>query len=75
MAVDFSGKIVGDVRLIGKEEQCAPACLAFRDSDTIVYTDLWKPSILSVLLKRPKHHSYVYRISVAEVLGQAPSSQ
>lgn len=75
VAVDFSGKVVGDVRLVGKEEQCAPACLAFRDADTIVYTDLWKPSILSVLLKRPKYHSYVYQVSVGEALGQAPSSR
>ena len=68
VAVDLSGEIKGDVHLVGKEGQCAPASLAFRGSDTIVFTDLWKASMWAALLGRPKHHSYVYEIPMDEVL-------
>ncbi len=68
VAVDFSGKIVGDAHLMGKEDQCAPACLVFSDPDTIVFTDLWKASLLRALIGRPQSHSYVYKISVDEIV-------
>ncbi len=67
VAVDFSGKTVGEARLIGKEGQCAPASLAFRDSDTIAFTDLWRASLWRALIGRPQYHSYVYEISVSEL--------
>jgi len=68
VAVDLAGNVKGKIHLTGKEGQCAPACLAFRDPDTIIYTDLWKASLWAALLGRPEYHSYVYRISVDEVL-------
>ena len=45
-----------------------PASLAFRGSDTIVFTDLWKAGTLAALPGRPKHHSYIYEVPVGEVL-------
>ncbi len=68
VALDLSGNLKGEVRLIGKEGQCAPACLGFRDPNTIVYTDLWKASLFAALIGRPEYHSYIYEVSVAEVL-------
>jgi len=68
VAVDLSGNVKGEVHLVGKEKQCAPACLVFRDPDTLVFTDLWKASMLDALLGRPKHHSYIYKVPVSEIL-------
>ncbi len=68
VAVNLSGKVVRQVRVTGKEGQCAPASLVFRDANTIVFTDLWKASTLRVLLRRLQYHSYAYQISVAEIL-------
>ncbi len=68
VAVDLSGNVVGEIRVVGKEGQCAPACLVFSDPNTIVYTDLWKASMLAALLGRPERHSYIYRISVDEIV-------
>ncbi|GAB4336395.1 MAG: hypothetical protein Kow0099_09370 [Candidatus Abyssubacteria bacterium] len=67
VALDLSGNIVGEARLIGKEGQCAPASLAFRDSDTLAFTDLWRASLWRALIGRPQHHSYVYELSVGEL--------
>jgi sugar lactone lactonase YvrE len=68
VAVDFSGNIVGDARLLGKEGQTAPACMLFRDADTIVYTDLWKASYWGALSGNPERHSYIYKVSLGEIL-------
>jgi sugar lactone lactonase YvrE len=68
VAVDFSGAIVGDARLLGKEGQTAPACMLFRDANTIVYTDLWKASWWGALSGNPERHSYIYDVSVDEIL-------
>jgi sugar lactone lactonase YvrE len=68
VAVDFSGAIVGDARLVGKEGQTAPACMVFRDANTIVYTDLWKASFWGALFGNPERHSYIYEVSVNEIV-------
>jgi sugar lactone lactonase YvrE len=68
VAVDLTGKVIGEIRLVGKEGQIAPACMAFRDSDTLLVTDLWKASLLDALLGSPEYHSYVYEVPVAEIL-------
>jgi hypothetical protein len=60
--------VAGEIRLVGREGQIAPACMSFRDSDTIVVTDLWKASMLDVLLGRVKYHSYVYEVPVDRIL-------
>ncbi len=75
VAIDLSGKVVGDVHLIGKEGQCAPACLVFPDPDTIVFTDLWKASLWRALLKRGQYHSYIYRLSVDDVVKSAAAAE
>jgi sugar lactone lactonase YvrE len=67
-AIDLSGKVVGDVRLTGREGQCAPASLIFIDADTIVFTDLWRASLFRALLGRPKYHSHAYRLKVSDIL-------
>lgn len=69
VVVDFSGNILGDVRLLGKEGQTAPACLAFRDTNTIVYTDLWKASFWGALSGNPERHSYIYQVSLDQILN------
>lgn len=68
VAVDYSGNIVGDARLMGKEGQTAPACLLFLDENTLVYTDLWKASLWGALTGNTVPHSYVYKVSVDEIL-------
>ncbi|MBI5114906.1 SMP-30/gluconolactonase/LRE family protein [Candidatus Poribacteria bacterium] len=68
LALNTAAEIVGETRLIGKEGQCAPASLVFRDENTIIFTDLWKASTWAALLRRPQYHSYVYQLSVKEVL-------
>jgi sugar lactone lactonase YvrE len=67
-AVDSSGKVVGEVRLLGREGQCAPASLIFTDPDTIVFTDLWRASLLRALVGKPQYHSYAYRLNVDEII-------
>ena len=69
VAVDLSGAVAGEIRLVGKEGQVAPACMAFRDSNTILVTDLWKASMLDALLGRAKYHSYVYEVPVDKILN------
>jgi sugar lactone lactonase YvrE len=66
--VDLSGKVVGDVRLMGKEGQCAPASLIFIDPDTIAFTDLWRASLIRALLRSPQYHSYAYRLKIGDIL-------
>jgi len=68
IAVDLSCTVLGEVHLIGREGQCAPACLVFRDSDTIVFTDLWKASTWRALLGMGQYHSYIYQLPVSEVI-------
>ncbi len=68
VAVDLSGKVVGEVRLIGREGQCAPASMIFRDADTIVFTDLWKASLWRALIGPAQYHSYIYELPVTDIL-------
>ncbi|UCD58245.1 MAG: SMP-30/gluconolactonase/LRE family protein [Candidatus Hydrogenedentota bacterium] len=68
IAVDLSGTVTGEVHLTGKEGQCAPASLVFRDSDTIVFTDLWRASLWRALLRRAQYHSYIYQLPVSDIV-------
>lgn len=67
-AVDMSGKVVGEVHVMGKEGQCAPASLIFRDPNTVVFTDLWKASLWRALIGKPQYHSYVYQLPVSDIV-------
>jgi len=69
IAVDMSsGDVLGEAHVMGKEGQCAPACLVLRDSDTIVFTDLWKASTWRALLGKAQHHSFIYEVPVSEII-------
>jgi sugar lactone lactonase YvrE len=68
LALNTAAEIVGEARLIGKEGQCAPASLVFRDANTVVFTDLWRASMWRALAKRPQYHSFAYQLSVSEIL-------
>jgi sugar lactone lactonase YvrE len=67
VAVDLSGKIAGERHIVGKEGQCAPACILLK-ADTIIFTDLWKASLWAALVGKPEYHSYVYEVPIAEIL-------
>lgn len=67
-AVNFSGETVGEVHLMGKDDQVAPACLVFKGADTLVVTDLMEASMWRVLLGRPQYHSHIYPVSIDEIL-------
>lgn len=68
VAIGLSGQSKGEACLTGREGQCAPASLVFSGPDTIVFTDLWKASMWDALFGKPRYHSYVYEISVNEIL-------
>jgi len=67
--IDLASRSVQRRGFHGRDGRCAPASLAWRDDQTLLFTDIWEPSLPKILLKRWHHHAYAVPVAVIAESG------